>query len=35
MKLETARLMLRDFEEGDWQAVHDYASDPEVLHYVG
>ena len=34
MKLETDRLILRGFEEGDWQAVHDYASDPEVVRYV-
>ncbi len=30
----TQRLMLRDFEEVDWKAVHDYASDPEVVRYV-
>jgi RimJ/RimL family protein N-acetyltransferase len=29
------RLMLRDFEKGDWRSVHDYASDPEVVRYVG
>jgi RimJ/RimL family protein N-acetyltransferase len=30
----TKRLMLRDFEKGDWKSVHDYASDPEVVRYV-
>lgn len=30
----TRRLMLRDFEKGDWKSVHDYASDPEVVRYV-
>lgn len=32
--LETDRLILRELEEGDWQAVHEYASDPEVVRYV-
>ncbi len=32
--LETARLVLREFRERDWQAVHEYASDPEVVRYV-
>ncbi|MFP3985297.1 MAG: GNAT family N-acetyltransferase [Candidatus Bathyarchaeia archaeon] len=30
----TRRLMLRDFEEGDWELVHDYASDSEVVRYM-
>lgn len=30
----TKRLMLRDFKKEDWKAVHDYASDPEVVRYV-
>jgi RimJ/RimL family protein N-acetyltransferase len=30
----TKRLILRDFEEGDWELVHQYASDPEVVRYV-
>jgi RimJ/RimL family protein N-acetyltransferase len=30
----TKRLMLRDFEKGDWKLVQDYASDPEVVRYV-
>lgn len=34
MKLETERLILRDFEESDWQAVHEYASDREVVIYA-
>jgi len=32
--LETERLLLREFEEGDEQAVHEYASDPEVVRHV-
>jgi ribosomal-protein-alanine N-acetyltransferase len=32
--IRTKRLMLRDLEEADWQAVHDYASDPEVVRYM-
>lgn len=30
----TERLVLRDFEETDWEAVHAYASDPEVVRYM-
>ncbi len=29
--LETERLILRDFVESDWPAVHQYAADPEGL----
>ena len=25
---------MREFEESDWQAVHEYASDPEVVRYT-
>jgi len=32
--LETDRLTLREFKERDWQAVHAYASDPEVVRHV-
>jgi RimJ/RimL family protein N-acetyltransferase len=28
------RVLLRDFEQVDWQAVHGYASDPEVVRYM-
>jgi len=28
------RLLLRDLEEADWQAVHSYALDPEVVRYM-
>ncbi|KYC42220.1 GCN5 family acetyltransferase [Scytonema hofmannii PCC 7110] len=31
---ETPRLILRDFVESDWQGVHSYASDPEVVRYL-
>ena len=33
-RLETGRLILREFAESDWQAVHGYASDPEVVRYM-
>ncbi len=32
--LETSRLVLREFRERDWQDVHEYASDPEVVRYM-
>ncbi len=32
--IPTARLILRDFDKTDWQAVHMYASDPEVVRYM-
>jgi RimJ/RimL family protein N-acetyltransferase len=32
--LRTKRLVLRDFEETDWKAVHTYGSDPEVVRYM-
>ena len=32
--LETERLILREFEESDLQAIHEYASDPEVVRYM-
>ena len=32
--IRTKRLMLRDFEEADWKAVHSYGSDPEVVRYM-
>ncbi|MDZ8104634.1 MAG: GNAT family protein [Nostoc sp. DedQUE12a] len=32
--LETERLVLRDFVESDWPAVHQYASDREVVRYL-
>ena len=32
--LETGRLVMREFRERDWQAVHEYASDPEVVRYM-
>ena len=34
LPLQTERLLLRDFEDGDWQAVHCYASDPEVARFM-
>lgn len=32
--LETERLWLREIEEADFEAVHAYGSDPEVVEYV-
>ncbi len=32
--VRTDRLVLRDHEEADWEAVHRYASDPEVVRYM-
>ena len=34
VSLETERLILRDFEESDWAAVHDYARRPEVSRFM-
>jgi RimJ/RimL family protein N-acetyltransferase len=34
MALRTRRLILRDFKEKDWEAVHVYASDPEVVKFM-
>src|SRR6185503_18843626 len=33
MKLETGRLILRDFVKDDWQRVLEYQSDPLYLRY--
>ncbi len=30
----TNRLRLRELDESDWRAVHEYAADPEVIRYV-
>ena len=32
--IQADRVLLRDFEQVDWQAVHSYASDPEVVRYM-
>lgn len=32
--LETERLVLREITEADYEAVHGYATDPEVIRYV-
>jgi RimJ/RimL family protein N-acetyltransferase len=34
MQLETERLILREFRVSDFDAVHEYASDPEVVRYM-
>ena len=33
LRLETERLILRDFVAEDWRDVHEYGSDPEVVKY--
>ena len=33
--IQTKRLTLRDFEKEDWRQVQNYASDPEVVRYMG
>ncbi len=32
--IRSDRLLLREFKEADWQAVHIYASDPEVVRFM-
>ena len=32
--IETNRLILREFVPSDWEAVHDYSSDPEVCRFL-
>jgi RimJ/RimL family protein N-acetyltransferase len=32
--IQSQRLLLREFKEVDWQAVHRYASDPEVVRFM-
>jgi RimJ/RimL family protein N-acetyltransferase len=34
LTLTTDRLVLREFREDDWVAVHEYASDPAVVRYM-
>lgn len=34
MELRTERLLLREFVEEDWRAVHEYGSDPEVVRFM-
>lgn len=34
MKLETTRLILRDYQPSDFDAVHHYSQDPDVLKYM-
>ncbi|MDZ8183885.1 MAG: GNAT family protein [Nostoc sp. ChiSLP02] len=34
LPLQTERLILRDFVESDWLAVHEYAGDAEVVRYL-
>ena len=34
LPLATERLLLRDFQQTDWEAVHSYASDTEVVKFM-
>lgn len=34
LPVQTERLILRDFVSNDWKAVHHYASDPQVVHFL-
>lgn len=34
MRIETKRLLIREFKKDDWKAVHSYASDPEVVRHM-
>lgn len=34
MQIETARLIIREYETEDWVAVHKYASNPQVTEYM-
>ena len=34
MYIESERLVIRKFEENDWQAVHRYTSDSKVMKYI-
>lgn len=34
MRHETTRLIIRDFEETDWAAVHRYGADLDIMKYV-
>jgi ribosomal-protein-alanine N-acetyltransferase len=34
MQLETERLLIREFTPNDTEAVHSYASDPDVVRYM-
>jgi len=34
MPIRTKRLVLREFQVDDWQSVHEYASDEDVIRYV-
>lgn len=34
MYIQTERLMIRSFEYSDWQAVHEYTSNPHTMKYI-
>ena len=34
VELVSERLVLREYREGDWQAIHRYATDPEVCRFM-
>ena len=33
VRIETERLVLRDYEEGDWRGTLDYQRDPRYLRF--
>ncbi|MHA4810877.1 GNAT family N-acetyltransferase [Flavitalea flava] len=33
IRIDTVRLVLREFKKSDWERVHEYARDPMVLQY--
>jgi len=34
VSIKTNRLLLRELRKSDWQAIHEYASDPDVVRYM-
>ncbi len=34
MYIETKRLIIRNFESDDWQAVYTYTSNPSVMKFI-
>ena len=34
MQIQTERLIIRDYKQTDFEDIHEYGSDPEVVKYV-
>jgi RimJ/RimL family protein N-acetyltransferase len=34
VRIETDRLLLREYVQSDWEQVHEYSSDPEVVRFM-